>query len=144
MTSFLVIAAILLVAISVVTVLTIRRKDIHGREAQTPTPPSGQTPTEEDVIRLARAGQKIAAIKLHREIHGTGLKESRDAVEALADGNPIQTAPTGSPVSDSSSADAEVLRLARAGQKIEAIKLYREIHGVGLADAKAAVEDLPR
>jgi predicted RNA-binding Zn-ribbon protein involved in translation (DUF1610 family) len=35
---------------------------------------------------------------------------------------------------------AEVVRLARGGQKIEAIKLYRETTGVGLAEAKAAVE----
>lgn len=35
---------------------------------------------------------------------------------------------------------AEVARLARGGNKIEAIKLYREVTGVGLAEAKAAVE----
>jgi sugar lactone lactonase YvrE/ribosomal protein L7/L12 len=36
----------------------------------------------------------------------------------------------------------EVLRLARAGNKINAIKLYRETFGVGLAEAKDAVERL--
>jgi sugar lactone lactonase YvrE len=39
---------------------------------------------------------------------------------------------------------AEVVRLARSGQKISAIKLYREITGVGLAEAKDAVEALER
>jgi LSD1 subclass zinc finger protein len=34
----------------------------------------------------------------------------------------------------------EIARLARAGNKIEAIKLYREIFGVSLAEAKLAVE----
>jgi sugar lactone lactonase YvrE/DNA-directed RNA polymerase subunit RPC12/RpoP len=34
----------------------------------------------------------------------------------------------------------EVSRLARGGRKIEAIKLYREIFGVGLEEAKVAVE----
>ncbi len=29
------------------------------------------------------AGNKIAAIKLHRDVTGEGLKESKDAVEAL-------------------------------------------------------------
>ncbi|MDQ3798274.1 MAG: hypothetical protein M3384_02385 [Acidobacteriota bacterium] len=38
----------------------------------------------------------------------------------------------------------EVLHLARAGNKIAAIKLYRETFGVGLADAKDAVERLER
>ncbi len=34
----------------------------------------------------------------------------------------------------------EIARLARAGNKLEAIKLYREIFNVGLAEAKLAVE----
>ena len=37
---------------------------------------------------------------------------------------------------------AEITRLVRAGQKIAAIKLYRATFGVGLAEAKAAVEQL--
>ena len=36
--------------------------------------------------------------------------------------------------------DADILALAQAGQKIEAIKLYREKYNVGLAEAKTAVE----
>jgi hypothetical protein len=36
------------------------------------------------------------------------------------------------------------LELLRAGQKIRAIKLYREKTGVGLAEAKNAVEPLGR
>ncbi len=36
------------------------------------------------IIELLRSGQKIAAIKLYRERHGTGLKEAKDAVEDLA------------------------------------------------------------
>ncbi|MBZ0166816.1 MAG: ribosomal protein L7/L12 [Candidatus Omnitrophica bacterium] len=39
-------------------------------------------------------------------------------------------------------ADEEVRALMKEGRKIAAIKRYREIHGVGLAEAKAAVEDL--
>ncbi|MER7560042.1 ribosomal protein L7/L12 [Nocardioides sp. NPDC126508] len=36
----------------------------------------------------------------------------------------------------------EVVALVRAGKKIEAIKVYREATGVGLAEAKYAVERL--
>ena len=36
----------------------------------------------------------------------------------------------------------DVKRLAQAGEKILAIKLYRQIHHVGLAEAKDAVEKL--
>lgn len=46
-------------------------------------PPPGEG-TEADVERLLARGRKIDAIKLHREIHGTGLKESKEAVEKLA------------------------------------------------------------
>jgi len=35
-----------------------------------------------------------------------------------------------------------VKRLAQAGEKILAIKLYRQIHGLSLADAKAVVDNL--
>ena len=38
--------------------------------------------------------------------------------------------------------DAEVLALARAGNTLEAIKRYRELTGVGLAEAKAAVDQM--
>lgn len=36
--------------------------------------------------------------------------------------------------------DQDVVTLARAGRKIEAIKRYRELTGVGLKEAKDAVE----
>lgn len=42
----------------------------------------------------------------------------------------------------SSLAAHEAEALARAGRKIEAIKVYRELTGAGLAEAKAAVEKL--
>ena len=38
---------------------------------------------------------------------------------------------------------SEVWDLAERGQKIEAIKRYRELTGVGLAEAKRAVEQGP-
>ena len=38
--------------------------------------------------------------------------------------------------------DAEIVALVRAGNKIEAIKRYRELTGADLATAKVAVEQL--
>jgi ribosomal protein L7/L12 len=35
---------------------------------------------------------------------------------------------------------AEITELLRRGNKIEAIKIYRERHNVGLAEAKAAID----
>jgi ribosomal protein L7/L12 len=39
--------------------------------------------TAERIARLMSNGQKIEAIKLYRELTGAGLKEAKDAVEAI-------------------------------------------------------------
>ncbi len=43
-----------------------------------------------------------------------------------------------------SSTDAELMRLINDGKKINAIKRYRELTGVGLSEAKDAVEEIER
>lgn len=43
-------------------------------------------PRMAEVRSLALGGQKIEAIKVYREITGLGLKESKEAVDALARG----------------------------------------------------------
>lgn len=40
--------------------------------------------------QLVRSGNKIAAIKLYRELFGTSLKDAKDAVERLERGEPIE------------------------------------------------------
>ena len=42
------------------------------------------TGPDQRIVDAIRAGNKILAIKIHRELNGTGLKESKDAVETLA------------------------------------------------------------
>ncbi len=90
-----------------------------------------------DVLQLMRDGKKIEAVKRYRELHGVGLKEAKDAVEALEAGR--QPAAPASPEED-----ADVLALMQDGKKIGAIKVYRERYGVGLKEAKDAVEALAR
>jgi ribosomal protein L7/L12 len=46
------------------------------------------------------------------------------------------------PASANAAADAELIALVAAGDKIRAIKRYRELTGTGLAEAKDAVERL--
>jgi ribosomal protein L7/L12 len=46
------------------------------------------------------------------------------------------------PASVAAGEDPRLITMIQAGQKIEAIKLYRELTGVGLAEAKDAVERL--
>jgi len=91
------------------------------------------------VIALMREGRKIEAIKLYRDLTGAGLKEAKDAVEALERDGSLPTT-RDAPSSD----DPDVLELLRAGQKIRAIKLYRDKTGAGLAESKNVVETLAR
>jgi ribosomal protein L7/L12 len=68
--------------------------------AQRPSAPGGETDSpageiEQRLIDLLYAGKKIAAIKLYREQTGLGLKESKEAVEALAERRGISAARSG-------------------------------------------------
>jgi ribosomal protein L7/L12 len=45
-------------------------------------------------------------------------------------------------VANSSALDPRIVEYLKKGNKIEAIKIYREIHNVGLAEAKEAVEGI--
>jgi ribosomal protein L7/L12 len=91
------------------------------------------------VIALLRDGRKIEATKLYRDLTGAGLKEAKDAVEALE-----REGSASSPRGQSSGEDADMLDLLRAGQKIRAIKLFRDKTGAGLAESKNAIETLAR
>ncbi len=104
-----------------------------------------------EVAQLVKAGKKIEAIKLYRELTGVGLKEAKDAVEQLAEGKFVQVSQTITRTRTtrailnpdaSQAALAEVRHLMNAGHKIEAIKVYRQHFGVGLKEAKDAVEAL--
>jgi ribosomal protein L7/L12 len=46
-----------------------------------PDPP--EDASDDDILALARAGRKIDAIRWHRLLHGTDLKDAKAAVEAL-------------------------------------------------------------
>lgn len=45
-------------------------------------PPKGRA-TMADVVRLVRAGERIAAIRCYREIHRVSLAEAKKAIERL-------------------------------------------------------------
>lgn len=40
--------------------------------------------TDDGVRDLIRMGRKVSAIKLYRELHAVGLKEAKEAVDAMA------------------------------------------------------------
>ena len=92
------------------------------------------TPAQRAAIRAAlAAGEKIEAIKLLREATGLGLAEAKDAVERM------EREP-GEGATPSPAVPPTVRAALMAGNKIEAIRLYREAMGGGLKDAKEAVE----
>ena len=93
-----------------------------------------------DVVEALQRGETIEAIKRLRAATGLGLKEAKDVIDEYASGNPVVV--TGVHASQPFS-DA-VMQAARSGNKIEAIKLLREQTGLGLKEAKDAIEALPR
>lgn len=97
----------------------------------------------DEVRNLLARGQKIGAIKVYREATGLGLAESKDAVEAIERAGDLEPVPQRPALTHA--VDEQLLRdLLAAGKKIEAIKVYREATGLGLAECKAAVEALER
>lgn len=90
---------------------------------------------ELELQSLMANGKKIEAIKLYRERTGAGLAEAKEAVEAFEQGQSLPK--TEAPGSD---VDREIVSLLEQGKKIQAVKLYRERTGVGLKEAKDAVD----
>ncbi|MEZ4384697.1 MAG: ribosomal protein L7/L12 [Nannocystaceae bacterium] len=119
----------------------------------------GVRSTDEVIMRDAieeqvRLGRKIQAIKIYREATSSGLRDAKLEVEhfmakgrwsaaANAQLGDRQAAGGGAAASAGSSL-AEAEALARAGKKIYAIKELRRVTGLGLKDAKDAVEAFMR
>ena len=98
-------------------------------------------PTEDGPLEEARrvlAGQaKMRAIKLYRDANRSGWAEAAEAVDRIRAGRvPMATHTSALPRADAL-AIGEALR---AGNKIEAIKLYRAATGLGLKEAKDALD----
>ena len=102
------------------------------------TAPSGDGPL--DRIRRVLAGQaKMLAIKRYRDSTGSGWAEAAEAVERIRAGRaPAAGAPAPRPpVGPGARAIGDALA---AGNKIEAIRLYRAATGVGLKEAAHAID----
>jgi ribosomal protein L7/L12 len=91
------------------------------------------------VIEAFSKGNLIEAIKLLRS-SGMGLKEAKDALDALTRREPEPQAPTFSATSMGQSVPPDVVDALQKGSKIEAIRLMRVQTGLGLKEAKDAVD----
>lgn len=96
---------------------------------------------EQQILDLMARNQEIQAIKLYREWTNVGLKEAKDAVEAMARGE-VGSIPVPEPsvLMDGASVDDQIRVLLAKRQKIEAIKVYRLATNLGLKEAKDYVE----
>ena len=96
-------------------------------ETTTRVPPAAQ--------QAARRGNLIEAIRLTREQTGLGLMEAKQAVDAWLAGTtraPLETGDVAIPL--------QAALALRHGRLIDAIRHTREATGLGLKDAKEAVE----
>lgn len=91
----------------------------------------------DDVREALEQGNKIEAIKRLRESTGIGLKEAKDLVENHGRGT-VQNIPDILPDA------ASVADALQKGNKIEAIKRLRQQTGLGLKDAKDAIDSLQK
>jgi len=105
---------------------------------------------EQEIRELLAARQKINAIKVYRQVTGAGLKDAKEAVEAIEAGGKLdasrlttQVNLTSSPA-DEASIIAQASLLVREGNKIAAIRLLRSHYDVSLKVAKNAADQLEK
>lgn len=92
---------------------------------------------EEQLRSLLDRGAKADAVSLYRERTGAGQQDASDAVDAFERGEPLPPLPE-----MDAELEEEALALLRAGQKIQAVKMYREQTGSDLKDALRAIDAL--
>lgn len=117
------------IAIALIFLLTPKGENAYGIATVT---------SDEEIVKIAQSN-KIQAIKEYRALHGVGLKDAKDAVEYLMRN---YTFPSEENTDGSDEKLKEIKSLLRDGNKIAAIKECRALYGVGLKDAKEAVERL--
>lgn len=99
---------------------------------------------EQQIRDLIEVRNLIAAIKLYREMTGVGLAEAKEAVEAMARGENANAPQFVDSYHQGNNVllDDRFRELLAKRNKIEAIKLYRETHHVGLKEAKEVIDQL--
>jgi len=110
-----------------------------------PAPARGANDLTLEVQSLLVQGRKIEAIKLLKERSGIPLEAARNAVDAIGKLGALGTATlsiTTNTTTLSQQDTAEIQRLIRQGEKIEAIKIIRDRTGLALKEAKDIADQL--
>lgn len=90
-------------------------------------------PLPPDVLAALERGSALEAIKLLRESTGMGLAQAKEVIDQYP-----KVAVFG--VDQARPFPAEVVQALQRGDKLQAVKLLREHSGIGLLEAKDAVE----
>lgn len=90
----------------------------------------------DQVRELVSQNRKLEAIKRYCDINHCTLKEGKEAVDAICLGCPVMPEKAAPLPANLDSVEA----LLRAGRKLEAVKLYRDITGAGLKEAKDHID----
>ena len=86
------------------------------------------------ILNELKAGRKIEAIKLYREVTGEGLAEAKKAIESIG----VQVNQNSPQLSHSEYQN--ILDEIKNNRTLGAVKLYRAATGAGLYEAREAVE----
>lgn len=90
-----------------------------------------------ELQRLAAAGKKVEAIAIYRELTGVDMAQAKEDIDALI----AEAQGAGMTVSITNSPDGMLDELAK-GNKIVAIKMFREMSSAGLKEAKEAIDEV--
>ncbi len=99
--------------------------------------------TDDQISKLLyelRAGRKLAAVKLYKEWTGSSLLVAKNSVESLAEGKVKSGDDLYSNLDEKVMDD--VLDAIQKGDKLEAVKRYKESSGASLMESKEFVERL--
>jgi outer membrane protein assembly factor BamB/ribosomal protein L7/L12 len=99
--------------------------------------------TLDEIRRLVESGNRIEAIKRYRQVYDVNLQEASDAIDALQAGRlATPSAEDSRSPEELTRALQEVQRLLADGDKVEAIRVYREVYDVSQTRATYAVEQI--
>ena len=103
--------------------------------------PNLQPQHAQKIHELIDASQILMAIQVYRDATGVSLAEAKQAVEQMARMEAARP-PSDSRDFDNPVLESKIRSMLAQGKKIEAVKIYREEYGIGLKEAKDAVEIL--
>lgn len=103
--------------------------------------PSLRPDQVQEIHDLIHQKQIIQAIKLYREVTGVGLAEAKEAIEEMASDEFSKPA-SGARDLDNPVLESRIKSLLARRRKIDAVKIYRDEYGVGLKEAKDAVDKI--